>query len=279
MVELERLEAQIVDSIARSYFYLFLIFTAGIGLLTCALWRMRRALKLSRARENYSSAFSRQIVLAQEKEKSRIARDLHDNIAQDLRYVSLKVSQLGRGMSGEAREICRDVESLQRELIGKIRGVCDGLVPPDLRRQGLADSLRSLCRNFSLRAGIPCRMTIQENLALDPLAEEGLLQCYRIVQESLVNIERHARAEEAIVVLRNSLLPGGGASLIVCVSDDGKGFKEPVEAGPFTPSGDSSGVFRLGIRGMYERAAILGGSLNFLSAPGEGTMVRLEVPL
>jgi two-component system nitrate/nitrite sensor histidine kinase NarX len=117
-----------------------------------------------------------------------------------------------------------------------------------------------------------------ENLRLDLLDEEKQLQVYRIVQEALTNIKKHAEAGEAVVVMRMN--NGGG---YISVSDDGKGFSPDSPAGKRFRDNGGAGKrteVHLGIRGMYERAAILGGNLSIESnGPGEGVTVQLIIPL
>jgi signal transduction histidine kinase len=110
------------------------------------------------------------------------------------------------------------------------------------------------------------------------MPEEMQLQCYRLVQEALTNIQKHAGATEATVLLRNAGFGGDKArpGLLICVCDDGRGFVYPSGA-ETVPAENTAG--HLGIRGMYERIAILGGALSFISERGEGTMVKIDAPL
>jgi signal transduction histidine kinase len=158
-------------------------------------------------------------------------------------------------------------------MTNRIRTICDGLFPPDFRYQGLPGALRRLCRDFGKRTGIDCRLSIKEDPALQNILA-GLdagaqLHCFRLIQESLTNIEKHAGAAEAVVVVR----AGNGDTLLVCVNDDGKGFA--------VSSPDDSKIHNpghYGIRGMYARIAILKGSLTFESESGEGTAVMMTIP-
>jgi signal transduction histidine kinase len=101
-----------------------------------------------------------------------------------------------------------------------VRDICDYRDPPDFRFQGLGDVLRRLCLDFDKRTGIDCRIDIAENISLDSINEGKQLPIFRIVQEALTNVEKHAEASEAIVILRK----GNGGTISTCVSDDGKGF-------------------------------------------------------
>jgi signal transduction histidine kinase len=204
------------------------------------------------------------------KERGRIARELHDTVAQDLRSLGLKITRIGR--SGES-DLCREAAEDQTKILDKIREICANLIPPDFHHTRLPDSLRLLCGEFGKRTGIECRITIDENLNLEGLNEEMQLQCFRLVQESLANIEKHAGAGEAVVVLRNCKENTAMKTLLICISDDGKGFeKAPTRENTVAPD-------HLGIRGMFERINILNGTLDFISESGQGTMVRIEVPL
>jgi signal transduction histidine kinase len=268
-------DAKIADSVHLGYFYQFFIFAAVIGLLTLAVWRLGRALTRSRIREEQSAAFSRVMVMAQEAERSRISRELHDSAAQELRYQALRVAKIARTENREERSsLCAEVALSQEALTGRIRDICDGLFPPDFRYQGLPDALGRLCRDFGTRTGIDCRLTLEEASPLAGLLEgfdaDRQLHCFRLVQEALTNIEKHAAASEAVVVVR-SVPEDGGTTLLICVSDDGRGFD-------VSPSPDHAGG-HYGIRGMYARAAILGGSLRFESEGGEGLTVIITVPL
>jgi signal transduction histidine kinase len=268
MILWQRLDIETAKFTSAAYFELFLVFVFFIAAMVLAVWFLYRALGHSLEREQAGSVFSRALVLAQEEERFRIAGELHDTVAQDLRYLALRVGKIARtGDGGERKSLCREVVTAQEQLIGRVRNICDGLVPPDFRFQGLPDALRRLCYDFGNRTGIDCRIDVAENFCLEPMSENMQLQVFRIAQEALNNVEKHAEATEAIVVLRNSGGREGKArGIFVSISDDGKGFhkREPGH---------------LGLRNMYERCAILKGSLAIESEKGEGTIVCLEAPL
>ncbi|MDR2053462.1 MAG: sensor histidine kinase [Treponema sp.] len=290
MLRWQHLDLEAEKFTSAAYFELFLVFTFFIAAMVLTVWFLHRALKRSLEREQAGSVFSRALVLAQEEERSRIAGELHDTVAQDLRYLALRTGKIGRTASaGERESLCREVAAAQKKLIDQVRNICDGLVPPDFRFLGLPDALRRLCRDFGARTGIDCRIDVAENLQLGLMGEDMQLQVFRIVQEALNNVEKHAGAAEAIVVLRNSTAAGAGGgkapALFVSVSDDGAGFHQkpgypssyPGHVKFDAPPADAPG--HLGIRGMYERCAILKGALTVESEAGEGAILCLEVPL
>jgi signal transduction histidine kinase len=210
-------------------------------------------------------------MIAQDEERSKISRELHDTIIQDMRYLLLETEKIGNTDEKNEREkISSKTVPMMADLIRKTRDMCNSLIPPDFRFSELPDALRQQCLNFGEKTGIDCRAEIEENVKLEFLTMEKRLQVYRIVQEALANIEKHAQAKEAIVTMRS------GQNGVVCIGigDDGKGFKSPLDENGQIKSGiDKS---HIGIISMKERAAILGGSLRIESEPGEGVLVCLE---
>ncbi|MCL1837225.1 MAG: histidine kinase [Treponema sp.] len=249
-----------------AFFRLFLVFIVFIVTATIVIWSLHKTYTRTSKREKETSAFTRAVLLAQEEERSRIRRELHDTIAQDLRGLSLYMKRIKICEDSAKREqLCTEADAAHSGLIAKVRDICDNLVPPDFKFQNLPDALRGLCFDFGKRSGIECRIDITENINLNFLNEEEKLQVFRIVQEALANAEKHAETAEAIVILHTD----GQGGLAIGVSDSGKGFN------PSTVS-DREGHF--GIRGMKERASFLGGTLEITSDPGEGTFVRLHIP-
>jgi len=249
------------------------VFSVFITLTAFVILFLYRALESSIKREADGSWFSHAVLLAQEQERSRLSRELHDTIAQDLRCLSLGMDKIGNCPDAAEREkLCTEAAAAHSTLIHKVRDICDFLVPPDFRFQGLSDALRRLCFDYGKRTGIDCRIDIAENLELGGLSEEKQLQIFRIVQEALTNVEKHSGATEAIVIMRS----GSDKDLFVGISDDGKGFSPSATNYLKPPTGD--GLVHLGIRGMNERAAMLGGNLLIKSERDEGTLVCLEIP-
>jgi len=261
-------DAQAEQFAGSAYFRLLVVFIIFIALTAFVIQLLYRALTYSLRREAEGSVFSRAILLAQEGERSRLSRELHDTIAQDLRYLSMEMNKIGKTEEKTEREkLCSEAAALQAGLIGKVRNICDYLIPPDFRFQGLPDALQRHCLDFGKRTGLDCRIKITGDIKPGFPDEEKQLQIFRIVQEALTNIEKHAEATEAIVMLRGD----AGGNLYVCISDDGKGFNAPGERGQYNG-------MHLGIRGMNERAAFLGGTLEIKSEQGEGTLVFLKLP-
>jgi len=261
-------------NLAALYLRLFAAIVASIVLILLpSLWFLRRSLARSMAREEEGKFFSRSYMLAQDAERTRISRELHDAVVQEMWRLMLETERIGDTDDKSEREkLSGKVVPMMAGLIQKTRDICIGLVPPDFRHRELPDALRQLCLDFGKKTGVDCRAEIDGDVKLESFALEERLQVYRIAQEALANIAKHAGANEAIVTMRS----GRDGTVYVGINDDGKGFAPPLDSkGRMKADSDKS---RLGIVSMRERAAILGGSLKIESEPGEGTLVRLEIP-
>jgi signal transduction histidine kinase len=150
----------------------------------------------------------------------------------------------------------------------RVRNICDNLIPPDFQRRRFDDALRNLCYNFEQRTGIECQLVIQDNLPYGSFDGDTQLQSFRVVQECLSNIEKHAEASKTSVIVR-SIKEG---ELVICVSDNGKGFSPPDRDSLRSDGG------HYGLWNIFERAASIGAEVTIDSEAGEGTMVTLKIP-
>jgi signal transduction histidine kinase len=222
------------------------------------LFAAHAAIALSNAR-----LYERGRELSVLQERARLARDLHDAVSQKLFSVRAKATAaavLVERDPGRAVAEIRSVAELAGQAHAELRAVIDGLAPPDLAAGGLVGSLRGYARLAGTSYGVAVRVVACEDLP--PLGGEREAAVYRVAQEALYNALRHSGAAE----VRVSLTARQGR-VILEVADDGQGF-----AAKAPPDG-------LGLASMRERAAAIGGSLAIRSAPGQGTTVRLTVPL
>jgi signal transduction histidine kinase len=198
---------------------------------------------------------------AREDEIRRVANALHDYAGLLATSAQLALDDVRRALpdgGGEAvRRLARCLTLLEEDL----RGLSRELRPPALDELGLAPALRSLAADFERRLEIPVRVTASVGARPDPRLE---IAAYRIVQESLANVARHARAATVEVVAEQA-----DGRLRVTVRDDGTGF-DP---------GAVRGGRGLGLAAMRERAEALGGRLDVASEPGAGTEIRAVMPL
>jgi PAS domain S-box-containing protein len=211
-------------------------------------------------------ALSHQILGTQETERRRLARELHDEIGQMLTTVGLRLHQLKTvcGASGEP-ELNEDIAFVNRA-IEEVRELSLNLRPPMLDVLGLEAALRWYAQYQSQRSGVEVRLVGHLNVPrLDPDLE---IACFRVVQESITNVLRHAQARHVWIELQQE-----DADLSVIVRDDGVGF----DVAAMQTRAGCGGSF--GILAMRERIDLLGGRLEIQSTPGQGTRVCACFPL
>lgn len=208
------------------------------------------------------------VTSAQEEERRRLAQDLHDETIQDLIALDQKVQLLARSLHGEKGAKRAGLEAIHREAreaIQRVRRLSRALRPAYLDELGLLPALEALASDVGSSLGIPVHVRI--NGSPRQLSRDADLALYRIVQEALANIARHAAAHHAWVTLRYRR-----EELWVRVRDDGAGFTPPTETGDLSRTG------HFGLIGMRERAQFIGAHIEWHSLPGKGTRVTLHLP-
>ena len=202
--------------------------------------------------------------MMREQEKSRIARELHDELGQLLTMLQMDVAWCKErqppGSAAFAAKLDR-MEALLKSTIAATRRIAADLRPLMLDDLGLVPSIEWLAENFSQRTGIACRLSIG-NRDLQ-LSTEHATAIFRIVQESLTNVAKHARASRADITIESAQ-----EALVVRIEDDGVGFSPDAPRKP-----ESFGLF-----GLRERASLIGGEATIASAPGAGTRVEVRMP-
>jgi two-component system, NarL family, sensor histidine kinase UhpB len=200
---------------------------------------------------------------AQEEERKRIARELHDGTAQTLAALRVRL-RIARSLEdGEARmQLLERISGELGEAAEELRRIAQGLRPPALDMLGLAPAIESYARRVGETAGVAVALELEPVEGL--LSPDAELALYRIVQEALSNVARHSGAG----TVRVRLEPGQ-RSVTARIEDDGRGFGVRAE---MTNGG-------LGLYGMQERAAYIGGSVEIESEPGRGARVRVTIPV
>jgi PAS domain S-box-containing protein len=206
---------------------------------------------------------------AQERERERIALELHDDVAEPLLLVSQRldmfVSGPGAKLSASYRQRIEDLRILADEAIERLRRCAQDLRPRILDDLGLTAALEWMADDLKKR-GINGHVVVQG--AEWSLPDEVQLLLFRIAQEALKNIRRHAEASSVWITMEF-----GSEKVILTIRDNGKGFELPGKVEDLARTG------KLGLAGMQERATLLGGKLRLQSEPGEGTSVLVEVPI
>ena len=202
-------------------------------------------------------------LVAQEAERTRIALDLHDSVAQDLAASLMAARRLAEDGAGSKDFV---ISSLQTA-INSIRRVAWEMRLPELGRLGFRGAALDLVEDFARRRGLRIDVTADDTLSRGP-DQETSVHLYRIIQEALANIGKHSHASRIYF----SLSEGEGGFSIE-IEDDGDGFdRQEAEDRELSPA-------HLGIAGMKERARLAGGTLEIVSSPGHGTRLKVEVPL
>lgn len=207
---------------------------------------------------------SQQILRAQEEERARIARELHDEAAQWLTSLLIRQRLLIRTLPAEMRPAVEEIQQMTATALEHLRRIAMELRPAILDDLGLVEALRWQAEEFQKKTGIS--VTTQLQGRIERLPREVELALYRVSQEALTNVARHAKATRVEIALRCE-----GDHLELFISDDGIGF-DPDEI-------RKSQARSLGLIGMAERLSLVGGTLEIESAPGRGTRVRARVPV
>jgi len=235
----------------------------SIGRLVAGAVHQARLHRRLAAREQAAERFAEQVIAAQEAERRRLAGDIHDGITQRLvslaYHLDAAADAVGRDRDIAGRELDRARELTDLTLL-EVHAALAGLRPPVLEDLGLADALASLARSV---AQVPVSVAADDGR----LPEHMEIALYRIAQEALQNVVKHADAASAEVELRCD-----ATRALLRVSDDGRGFDAGARA-------DDPGSSCYGLRSMAERAELIGGQLTVTSRPGVGTMVTAIVPL
>ena len=213
--------------------------------------------------------YSTAVVQAQEDERKRISRDLHDSVAQTLvatlRQLDNFVHQRA-DLSGGDSNYLGNFEEQVRQALKEVRIISRDLRPSILDDLGLLPALEWLCDQMYQDYGIKTSLEIAGTER--KLAHEAELTLFRIIQEAARNVAKHSRASQAAVYFCFN-----PHNVVVKVQDNGIGFEVPPNPGSLPKSG------KLGLAGMHERVRLLGGNIAIESKPGQGTLVSIEAPL
>jgi PAS domain S-box-containing protein len=230
--------------------------------------KVTRDMTQQRLTEEAWRQLSNKILHAQEEERKRISRELHDETGQALTAISVMLAALKRdGAMSRSKSFERKVAETQRLLektMESIHHFARELRPSMLDELGLIPALRSHVKSFSERTGLRVRMSA--NLIAEQLNGEQKTVLFRIAQESLTNVAKHAHATRVTIAIRKC-----GDALILEIADNGKSFAE-------TPAGAGKRKQRLGLLGMQERVRLVNGRFVIKPEPGRGTTVRVTVP-
>jgi signal transduction histidine kinase len=222
----------------------------------------------SRQMQEQLRQLSRQLLSAQEEERKKISRELHDVIAQTLTSINVRLTALRKEATLNTKGIERSIERTQKLVehsVNIVHRFARELRPTVLDDLGLIPALHSYMKNFRAETGI--RVSLSASAAVEEVNGDKRTVLYRVAQEALANVARHARATQAEV--KFELLDG---AIAMRIWDNGKGFDQGRRA-------HANRVSRLGLLGMKERLEMVGGNFNIASGRGKGTTVLAQIPL
>ena len=216
-----------------------------------------------REREMRIVELSGHLLKAQEEERKRISRELHDETGQALMVIRLYLGMLdGSVKSREGKAKIGELLAVVDRTIEGIRRIIGRLSPLVLQELGLVSAIRKEAKDLARTAGVHARVAIGDDVGrLDPVIETAI---YRVVQESLHNVAKHAQAQNVNIHMERN-----GETLSLVVEDDGQGIRAVTNS--LRPS--------FGMAGMQERVSTLGGHMSVVSRKGEGTKISVTVPL
>ena len=234
---------------------------ASVGMVVTDMSETKRTEEMLRS-------LTRRVMQVHESERERVSSELHDNITQLLCAILVRCQSLAAGPThtGGVADFKADAMTI-RELLGQaateVERISRHLRPGALKELGLAVVMRDACTTFTRRTGLPLALTCPA--AVTWLTTDGALSVYRILQESLANIEQHAGSRHVTVRLQQQR-----GFVRLAITDDGVGFDQR--------PGRRRGPAGFGLLSMRERAAHAGGVLTVGSRPGAGTEIRLRIP-
>jgi len=216
---------------------------------------------------NALQATQRRLITEREDERKALARELHDQVIQDLLSFNYRLEEIEN--LGTSTDLQNDVASIRhgiRNVVSELRQICSDLRPPTIDHHGLSAAIDSLAHEWAERSNIQIHLEIDP--ALGRLPETIELSVFRIVQEGLSNIRKHAGAAH----VRLSMQRTPSASLLVRLEDDGLGMAIPADLASLSVKK------HFGIVGISERVALLGGTMNIESSKGSGMILQVEIP-
>lgn len=209
----------------------------------------------------------RRVMMEREAERKALARELHDRIIQDLLSYNYQLEEIESQLTDETqRQNLAKIRNSIRQIVGSLRQVCSDLRPPTIDNHGLPAAIRSLTSQWSDHTGIPVDLDIETGLGRLPEPIE--LSVFRIIQEGLSNVRKHATATQVTLTLQRT----PKASLLVRLRDNGLGMDEPLDLASLAEQK------HFGLVGISERVSLLDGTLRFTSPPDGGLALEIEIP-
>ena len=208
----------------------------------------------------------------QEEERRRIALELHDSVAQQMRYVSILAEKI------QDQELAKEIKKNQTDCIENIRNTCYTLSSINMDKGNFPQALKNAINNFQKRTGIETSLVITDDADFDLLPQITFHHLFRIIMELLSNIEKHSGAGEVTLLIRGpSASDKMKSGLLIFISDDGKGIDSKLLEEMNSPKITSIKNLHFGLQNIKLRLNEIGGSIKFVSEKGEGTEVEIKI--
>lgn len=232
------------------------------------------------------------ITQVQENERSRISRDLHDTVTQDIRTALLYIHKMNesKNLSQGQKDLLEKIQKIEEENLRNIRNIIRNLTPSEIEKASITELLSELCENTKESGEIECKFYAESSELFSKISTEQKLHIFRIIQESINNAVKHSKASEiSIIVREENKEQEKTCGLLFLISDDGIGFSETLkDSGGNTDDNITeqtsaenliSQSTHLGIKGMKSRSSLLNARLEIKSDRETGTQVKLFLPL
>ncbi len=217
---------------------------------------LKKELELNRVKSEHQKEILQNTILAQEKERTRVARDLHDEVGAMLSVVKMNIARIEKKSGNDSKELAVETKIYIDEVIGQVRRISHALLPPSLEKLGLYYALKELV-NWIAKSG-QFEVECWSNSESTRFEQKKELAVFRIIQELLNNSIKHSEASTVIIKCRFS-----SGHLAVSICDNGKGFKMNEE------------LNGLGLKNLESRTQILDARFKMKSSPGKGTFALL----
>lgn len=259
-----------MEKIIQSYTTIFLVFDiVFFAMIFAGVILLIHFIKSKKNLQD-SNEYLLYTIKGQEEERERIARELHDTVAQNIRYCKALCEN-----DSPSKNNSKITEILSKSL-AEVRAMSYNLSPPDIAKNDFIACIKNLCQEFQENSNIDLRLSIIEDSDASFLDKSEILNLYRIIQESFTNIQKHSKAKEVVVLIRRE----NGAEekgLYIFISDDGIGFEEQIIQDGKSTSRKSEKHF--GLIGMQKRAKLIQATVQINSAKGEGTQISIFKPV
>ncbi|MCR5081702.1 MAG: sensor histidine kinase [Treponema sp.] len=225
------------------------------------------------------------ITQVQENERSRISRDLHDTVTQDIRTALIYTHKLrdSQGLCEGQKNLLQKIQKIEEENLKNIRNIIRNLTPSEIETASITQLLSELCENTNESGLVECKFYAAPSALLTKISEistEQKLNIFRIIQESITNAVKHSGATEISVIAREETDTDNNCTgLLFMISDDGSGFNSDTTTGSAEQKDVISQSTHLGIKGMKSRATLLGAQLDIKSNEETGTQIKLFLPV